>query len=103
MDKFKRVASIEGQVYFPNMDDWTESFWKHDYLILVTSQGIPFAVNADHEQDAIDYIIDYCTEHLPGLIMSREEEAEEEFLEDYIQGGNEGLYFNTFNIHIEVL
>jgi len=103
MNKFQKIANIERQVYFPNKEDWIHSFWKHDYLILLTSQGIPFAVNADNEQDAMDYIIDYCQRELSGLLMSREEEAEEEYLEDYIRGGNEGLVLNTFNVHIEII
>lgn len=103
MNKFEKVANIESQVYFPNLEDWNEDFYKHNYLILVTTQGIPFAVNAANEQEAIDYIIDYCEDHLLGLIMSREEEETEEYLDEYIHGGNHGRYLNTHNIHIESL
>ncbi len=101
MDKFQKMARLEQDVNYPNLDDWNESFWKHDYLVHVTAQGTLFAVNADHEQDAIDYVIDYCQEHFPGLVMTREEQEKEEFLEDYLQGGNEGLYLNTMHICIE--
>lgn len=86
-----------------NKDDWNSSFWKHDYIVSVTSQGIRFAVNADNAQDAIDEIIDYCESNLPGLIFSREEEADEEYLEEFIHGGNHGRYLNTRNIHFETI
>ena len=87
-------------VYYPNKDDWNEKFWEHNYNILLTEQGIPFNVNAACEGDAIDYVIDYCAEHLPGLVFTQEEAAEEEYIEDYVNGGNEGLYLSTQNIHI---
>ena len=103
MDKHKRIAAIETQVYFPNVDDWKEDFWKRDYLITLASQGVPFAVNADNEQAALDYVIDYCEDNLPGLLMSQEEIDEEEYLNDYICGGNHGRYLNTMDISIELL
>jgi hypothetical protein len=87
--------------HYPNKSDYDEHFWKHNYRILLTSQGIEFRVNADNDQDALDYVIDYCEENLPGLIMSREEEEEEEYLDDYICGGNHSVYLNTHNVHIE--
>lgn len=113
-DKFKKVANMEAQVYFPNIEDWNEDFWPNNYLIQVTAQGIPFAVNAEHEQDAIDYIIDYCEEHMPGLLYTHEEAEElrqesitdygdERYIDDYISGGNHCLYLSTHNVHIEKL
>lgn len=89
--------------YYPNKDDYDSQFWKGNYKVLVTAQGIEFIVNADNEQDAIDYVIDYCEENLPGLIMSDEEEQElqtEGHLDDYIQGGNHSKYLNTYDVHI---
>jgi hypothetical protein len=77
-----------------NPNDYEEKFWKHNYLISLHNAG-EYLVNADCEQDAIDYLIDYCEEKYPGLIMSREEEEEEEFLEEYIMGGNHGFYLNV--------
>lgn len=99
----KQELDTSGEtVYYPNLSDWQEHFWEHDYLIRLTEHGILFAVNADCEQDAIDYLIDYCEVDLPGLVMSREEEEEEEeFLEEYICGGNHGIYLNTYYINIE--
>jgi hypothetical protein len=72
--------------------------------VSVTEQGIEFMVNADHEQDAIDYVIDYCRDNLPGLLLTDEEVVEAEkdgTIENYISGGNEGSYLNTDIIRIE--
>lgn len=99
--KKEDLTTLGETIYYPNLSDWEEHFWEHDYLIRLTEQGIPFAVNADCEQDAIDYIIDYCEENLLGLVMSREEEEEEEFLEEYIFGGDHGIYLNTCYITIK--
>ena len=90
-------------IHYPNKDDWEQQFWKNNYQVFLTSQGIRFHVNADHEQDALDYVIDYCEKHLPGLLFSREEELEEEYLNEYFCGGNHGRYLNTLNIHIELV
>ena len=86
---------------YPNKDDFKESFWKHNYLIHVSSQGIPFKVNADCPQDAMDYIIDYCEEHLPGLLFDIGDEDREEFFDEYIRGGSHGRVLNTYNINIK--
>jgi|APSaa5957512622_1039677.scaffolds.fasta_scaffold127795_2 hypothetical protein len=86
---------------YPNKDDYDENFWGKNYRVLVSTQGIEFLVNANHEGDAIDEVIDYCEEYLPGLLWTREEEMEEEFIDEYICGGNHGRYFSTYNIHIE--
>jgi hypothetical protein len=85
----------------PNKGDFDENFWGHNWRVLVSSQGCEFIVNAEHEQAAIDYVIDWCEDNAPGLLMDREEEAEEEFLDDYICGGNHGRYLSTFNVNIE--
>ena len=86
---------------YPNKEDYEEQFWNHNYKVQVSMQGMEFIVNADCEQDAIDYIIDDCEENYPGLLWSREEEQEQEYLEEYICGGNHGRYLSTHNIHIE--
>lgn len=90
-------------IHYPNKDDFDEKFWKHNYKVLLTAQGIEYHVNAANEQDALDFVIDYCEEHHPGLLMTREEQEEEEYLEDYICGGNHGLYLNTHHVFIEEL
>ena len=106
MNKKEKLKKIVGdkEVYYPNPDDWNNNFWKRYYLVEMV-EGIfnsSFAVNADCEQDAIDYVIDYCEEHLPGLIMSIEEEEGEEFIEDYVCGGNHDKYLNVQNINISI-
>ena len=87
--------------HYANKDDFEYKFWKRFYIIHVTSQDIMFAVNSDNAQDALDWVIDYCEENIPGLLMEREEEEEEEYLEDYYCGGNSGRYLNSYNIRIE--
>lgn len=114
MDKHKRIANLEGTVNFPNIDDWNEDFWKQNYLILISGQSIAFAVNADSTQDAFDYIIDYCQEHMPGLVLTHEEAHElaresmqdygdERYVDELICGGNEGLHLSSQNTYVEKL
>ena len=86
---------------YPNRDDWDGGFWRNNYMVYLSEFGIPFAVNADNEQDALDYVIDHCEIHCPGLIMSHTDEEEEEYLDEYLCGGNHGRYLNTDYIHIE--
>ena len=98
-------------IHYPNRDDLTKNFWKNNYKIYVTAQGIEFHVNADCEQDAIDYIIDYCADedegNMPGLVADYRELLDDGITEneinDYICGGNKSLYLTTHNIHIEKL
>lgn len=89
-------------IHYPNKEDWDSKFWKNNYRISL-GFGSVFMVNADNEQDALDYVIDYCEDNLPGFIMTEKEESEEDYLDDYVSGGNNGKYLNTFNIHIELL
>jgi hypothetical protein len=73
-------------------------FWKHTYVIGVEYSS--FLVNADNEQEAFDALIDYCKDNAPGLIMTGEGE---EYLDDYIQGGNEGLYLSSYNVSVQAI
>lgn len=82
-----------------------EKFWKHSFKVHLhefDTEGI--LINADHEQDALDYAIDYAEEQKwEGLFLSNEqiEELEKEgFLEDYISGGNHGRYLSSLNVTI---
>lgn len=84
--------------YYVNLDDYDENFWGKNYIINV--EGVNFVANADNFQDAIDFIIDYCEWFLPGLLMTQDEVDEEEFLNDYICGGNHGRYINTPEVHL---
>lgn len=98
MNKDQKIIELEISPTYPNKEDWDNNFWDHNYLIYLDS--VPFAVNANCEQDALDCIIDYCEENCPGFIMTRDEEKDEKYLEDYICGGNHGVYLNTYNIHV---
>jgi len=95
------------QFYKPNPDDLAENFWNHNYLVTVTAHGIKFKVNADSEQDALDYVIDYCEDKMPGLVASYQELRDDDYsddeIDDYYCGGNHSLYLTTHNIHIDVL
>ena len=88
-------------INYPNKDDYRENFWKNNYRILVSAQGVEFVVNANCVSDAIDCVIDYCEKKYKGLLMSELEVKNNEFLEDYIFGGNNGRYFSTYNVHIK--
>lgn len=84
-----------------NPIDYNEQFYKHNYLITLTAQGFEFTANADCAGDAMDEVIDYCEDNYPGLLMNREEEDNEEYLEDYVIGGNHGRYLNTMHVKID--
>ena len=99
------------ETHYPNRDDWNESFWNNKYHVWITAQGIKFAVNANDEGEAIDYIIDYCQDNLPGLLFTHEEAHElrleslldygdERYVDDYISGGNEVLHLSSHNVHM---
>ena len=77
-----------------NREDRDGHFWAHDYRVTLGAFGNAYGVNADNEQDALDYVMDYCEEHAPGFVMSREDEEECEWPEEYIRAGNHGLLFS---------
>jgi hypothetical protein len=92
--------------YFVNKDDFHCKFWKKNYRVTITAQGIEFIVNADCEQDAIDYIIDYCYENnLNDLVASYNDLLEDGYneteIDEFVCGGNWGLYLTTYNVSIE--
>ena len=92
---------------YPNKDDYDEKFWRNNYRVLITGQGIEYIVNADNEQEAIDFIIDHAEENAPGLVASYQELIDDgmsdDEIEEYINGGNHCLYLTTHNIHIETI
>lgn len=85
-------------VYYPNKEDYQDHFWHFNFKIEI--DGIVFYVNAGDTQDAVDYLIDYCEEHLPGLLLTRKEEEEEEYLQECVCGGNHGRFIASRNIQI---
>lgn len=85
---------------FANPGEWANKFWKHNYRVTL-DLGVAFWVNADCEQDALDYVIDYCEEHrFIGFIASHGEIDEDD--EDvFVCGGNHGLYLTTDTFFIQ--
>ena len=83
-----------------------EKFWNHSYKVWL-SEFNDLLINANNEQDALDYAIDHATaQKWEGLFLTQEQvdEIEQEgFLGDYISGGNEGRYLSSFNVTIEKL
>lgn len=96
----KTEQRIENPDYIVNINDlaWPK-FWKHNYMVHITSQGISFLVNADCEAEALDYIMDFIVDAgLVGLYSTDDEDIENG---DYITAGNCGYKFTTYNICIE--
>ena len=103
MDADKRIANIVDQVIFVNIEDWANNFWRNKYLITIGAIGTQYyAVNADNEEEALDFVIDYIVEHYPGLVMDYEEEVAEEYLDEFARGGNEGRYLNIPNDELRI-
>jgi hypothetical protein len=80
-----------------------EKFWKHSYRVyLHDTEGL--LINADNEQDALDYAVDYAEEQgWVGLFLD-ETELEEAIAdnEDIIFAGNHGLALSSSDyIHIK--
>jgi hypothetical protein len=71
-----------------------EKFWKHSYKVFLHEfdyDGI--IVNADNEQDALDYAIDYAEEQgWMGLFI---ENPTEEDYETQLVGGNHSLVLSS--------
>lgn len=84
--------------YYVNLDDYNENFWGKNYIISI--DGINFIANVESLQEAMDLIIDYCERDMPGMLLSQNEVDEEEFLDDYICGGNHSRYLSTTEVHI---
>lgn len=97
--KDKRGNEMKADVVNPDdlfgTEDSRGPFWKKTYLLQLSLGGV-YVINADHEQDAIDYFIDWAEDNAPGYLFSREEEEEldDDEKEDYIIGGNAGSMMN---------
>jgi hypothetical protein len=81
----------------------TSKFWKHSYKVWLSEFNYVI-VNADYEQDALDFAIDYAeSQNWNGLFLTEEERKEIEndgFLDDYVSGGNHGKYLSSLNVTI---
>ena len=78
-----------------------EKFWKHSYLVCLHEFDSGVVVNADNEQDALDYAIDWAEDHnWMGYFI---EEPTEEDYKTQITGGNHGLVLSSDNVTIKQL
>jgi hypothetical protein len=81
-----------------------EKFWNHSYRIHLHELDSPgILVNANCEQDALDYVIDWHEEKgNMGLFFTNEEldAMTEEERGEYITGGNHCLTCNSYNVRI---
>jgi hypothetical protein len=85
---------------YANPRDWATKFWKHNYIVTLDG-GIQIAVNADNEGDALDEVIDYCErKRYIGFVASHGDLDPDE-QEEYVSGGNHGLYLTTDYLHIK--
>jgi len=57
-----KLGQTNKQLLFPNIDQWNEGFWSHNYLIRFPD-SVTFAVNADCIPDALEFVCAYCLEH----------------------------------------
>jgi hypothetical protein len=82
-------------------------FWNHSYSVTLSEFSDPLIINADNDQDALDYAIDYAEEkNWMGLFLDDSDIAELEndgFLDEHISGGNHGLYLSSLNVDITML
>jgi len=87
-----------------NIDDKT--YTSNVFHILIGAhRSIDDIVFADHEQEALDIIIDHYESKkadYPGFFFTEQELAEEENLEDYISGGNYGTHLTFTNCELRM-
>ena len=83
-------------------DNEEEKFWKHSYQVYLHEfDMMGYYVNADNEQDALDFAIDLAEEEsLVGLFI---ENPTEEDCENHVGGGNHGLVLSSDNWSITLL
>jgi hypothetical protein len=73
-------------------------FWGHSYEVILSEFSDEIYVNADNEQEALDYAIDYAEEQgWMGLFI---DEPTEEDYETQIVGGNHSLVCSSDNVFI---
>ena len=86
-----------------NPEDIKAGFWKHTWIISLEEGGTHlFEVSANHETDALDFVMDYCVENnLQGHYAKPGDEDYDEIDKEavdygeYIQAGNFGYFFST--------
>ena len=81
-----------------------EKFWKHSFNVWLSAIGKPICVNADHEQDALDYAVDYAEEQGWSGLFVDEEDIKHDSHEneiDIIRAGNHSLALPAEEVHIK--
>lgn len=88
----------------------SEKFWKHSYRVYLVQQACDgIIVNADHEQDALDFAIDYAEKQgWEGYFLDNDEideriDKDTGEVMDAVCGGNNCRYLNSYEIRIEKL
>lgn len=81
-----------------------EKFWKHYYLVSFdnhTGWDSAICVNADNEQDALDYAADYAeSKHWVGYFLDYELEKEYAEFNEVMYLGNHGLPIHITDLNI---
>jgi hypothetical protein len=85
-------------IEFANPNDWTAHFWKHDYIVTLDF-GVKVAVNADNEQDALDYVIDFFEVRGYNGFVAELGEIEDD--REYYVGGNHSLALTSDYIDVK--
>jgi hypothetical protein len=72
-------------------------FWKHSYMVCLNEFDVEeMYINADNEQDALDYAIDIAEEKgWMGLFI---ENPTKEERDEHVSGGNHGLLLGGYPI-----
>ena len=56
-------TEVNGKTYnVVNVDDFSENFWGHNYIVSFSPIGHAMVVNAEHAQAAVDEFADYALE-----------------------------------------
>ena len=107
MSKYHYMPTYEKRAeedFYKNGKSWQyknepEKFWKHSYRVHLSELDTDgMFINADCEQDALDYAIDIAEENKwMGLFI---ENPTEEEMESHMGGGNHCLVLSSDNISI---
>lgn len=94
MDYTKKTVLLN-----PENEDWCKTAW----LVFSNEFCQGCIIWESCEQDAIDTLIDYCEKKGYKGLVSSLDELEEGEEEEYICGGNHGLYLTSNNVYISKL
>ena len=85
-------------INFINPEDRLEC--KHVYALSVGWNTTLFIAFANYKQDAIDIFLDYFELEYPEFLMSKEKQAIETDLWNFLSGGIHNRYLSTFNVSL---